>query len=121
MYLKLFPLRLLPRIPSLVSWVVSPSTGVAPYVLTAVFNNKELLDGVNYRLESAIVDNVGSCVTNINAGVNDQARANTILATNGLTAMQTVNTGSCRAFILRIRDIPNNTIIQGLIAHVDNV
>lgn len=110
-----------PRYPTIVSWVVVPTSGVAPYVFTAVLKNKYLLDGVRYSLEVATSTATGTCQTDPNLGILQPALTAEVLATGSYTRSGSVAVGTCASSILRIRDVSTGLLTQSSFANINNV
>lgn len=117
----MFTLRCYPSVPTLVTWVVSPTSGSTPYTYTATFTNKEYFDNVFYQLRVRGATSVGACPTTPGA-TNQVELADSLLASG--TAVQTSNSvpsGSCRLQRLEVFDIKAGTVVQFLDVTINNV
>lgn len=105
----------------MVSWVVNPSSGSAPYTFTAVFKNKNLLDGVNYGFEAAAAESTISCLSDPAGGIVSVFYTSQIMANNFVVENENIPPGTCFSVAARVRNINTGQLISGLIASVDNI
>lgn len=87
---------------------VTPTSGDAPYTLTATFVEPQLVDGVLYRAELRSNTQAGACPP-AGAGVSNDAAGVASLLSTGVyvTPSETVPAGSCRRItfdIIRVAD-----------------
>ena len=110
-----------PKYPRILSWVVVPTSGAQPYVYTAVFQDKQLIDGVNYRFEGRQINNIGSCSTNPYATTVNVGMTNAIMLNNTATYGATIPAGRCLSLFAMIINVKTGQAIQIERATVNNV
>ena len=99
---------------------MTPTSGAAPYVLSADIANAVNIDGVNYTVYVGSGTSVGTCpatgLTALPAGQVDE-----LLATGSVTINESVASGSCRTYTLRINRVSDGTNIAASHINIDNV
>lgn len=100
---------------------VAPTSGPEPYILSAVFEHPQLIDGLVYKINVGYITTVGSCPTSGNFQNLSAAQVNTLLTSGSVSHYQTVASGSCRNYTLTISRVSDNTVIASSTVFVDNV
>lgn len=103
------------------AFTVTPTSGDAPYILSADIADKVNIDGVNYALEVRPNTTIGSCLVGISTDPSNTNIVQSLLATDSYMVSGNVNVGSCRTYSLIIRDLRTDTIISSENAVIDNV
>lgn len=103
------------------AFTVTPTSGSAPYVLSATFGNKDSIDNVDYALELRTSVLVGSCFVGVATGNPIAGAASSLLNTGVSSVTGSVPAGSCRTYSLIIRDLSNNSILASQNVNVNNV
>ena len=102
---------------------ITPTSGAAPYTLSAIIANSENIDSVNFVASVRTSQTVGVCPETATGAQLSEAQINDLIA-NGSTTVgvsTSVPEGSCRAFTLRITKVSNDSVIALSTVHVDNV
>ena len=104
------------------AFTVTPTSGAAPYSLSAIVDNKENIDGISYVASVWTSVATGTCpltgtATPVNVVLVDQ------LINSGTVILPyvSVDPGTCRTFTLRIMRAKTNVVIASSNATVDNV
>lgn len=108
-------------VPLITNLTFNPSNGNPPYVLTAQWLNKSLIDDVNYKLEARLQTTPGSCLINTFPGAVNANVTNALKNTSSYTYNILVPNGSCVAVTVRIVKISDNSVISQLTAHINNI
>ena len=100
---------------------VTPTSGDAPYVLTANIANSALIDGVKYAVSVAYSSSSGSCPAEGSEVYLTPIQIDTLLTTGSFTSYSAVNTGNCRTFTLEIIRVLDSVVVDSSSVSVDNV
>lgn len=103
------------------AFTVSPTSGAAPYVLTADISDKESLFWDRYALELRTRSSSGSCATPIMTSPPNNVIGAALLESGTSTLVADVPIGSCQVFSLVIRDLETDLIISQEVAQVSNL
>lgn len=107
--------------PAVTSFSVNPTSGDAPYVLTAVIANQENIDNANYALELRATNQTGTCFSGTSTGANQTAGVQSLINTGEYTiATNSVTAGDCRVYSLIVRDLNADTVISSQNVSIDN-
>lgn len=107
--------------PTIKSWVSNKVSGEPPYTYFLELVFPDLIDGVNYSLESGSNTVSGYCDVYNDTQPNNPSIANELLLTGKYTSNGVITEGSCRLVWVRIRDLKNNVIIQSMFFHISNI
>lgn len=99
---------------------VTPTSGVAPYLLSATFDNSVAF-GHGYELIVRKSGSMGTCNTDITTGPLDPTIAAALLSTGQYQITNTVAGGRCDVYKVYVRDIANNVIITPMTAQINNL
>lgn len=102
-------------------WSVNPTSGSPPYIASAVFVNKESLDGVNYAFEVRTVNTTGSCRVDVLYAPIQVGIATAILSNGFYVSNAGVIAGVCRTWSASIRDLSTGQVIQTENVYVSNL
>lgn len=101
---------------------VTPTSGEAPYLLTATIANAVNVDGVRYSMSVRSLVEEGSCPAFGNMSPLSQGDLDTLLAGGAVTTpYPTVPDGSCRAITLRLTRLSDGVGIQTETITVNNL
>lgn len=101
---------------------MTPTSGDAPYLYEAQFNNAHLLNGTDFELLFRERTVVGSCPSFGNVGAERPQAASDLLQNGEYTDPSgTVPVGSCRASSLVIIHVPSGDVVEFEGVHIDNV
>lgn len=99
-----------------------PNSGSAPYVLTAIFESKNLIDGVNYSLELRGASLVGSCPLPSFTSTNNATGVTSFLASDTYTiSSPSIPEGSCNVQNLIIRNVVTGAVVSNQYVSISNV
>lgn len=106
------------------SFIVTPSTGVGPYVFKAFFSSTSMIGSSNatskdYYLVFMTAGDVGSCP--VTATAESAAVAVQILENGEYESTGSVAEGSCNLYVLEIRLTSNDAVVSSSQVTVDNV
>lgn len=100
---------------------MSPSNGAAPYVLSIAFDNKSMVDGVNYVFEARMHGASGFCAsTPLTTQVQTTASAE-LLGIGTFSNNVTVPAGVCRVWDARIVRVSDGEIISYRSVNISNL
>lgn len=102
------------------AFTVTPTSGDAPYVYTADFTGKDVIDGVSFSLEARTTVLVNECFLGMSDGVNSQTIVDNILNTGSHTSMTSVGAGFCRTVSLIIRNMNTGMVVDYKNITIDN-
>lgn len=105
----------------MVSWEINPATGAPPYVITALFRNAILIDGVNYAFRVFLTTTTLSCDMGSTTGSNNPITAASLLTSGRAVFTSAVPVGSCRSYTGAIYDLVNGTYISVKTVWVSNL
>ena len=100
---------------------VSPTSGSAPYVLEADFENRLGFDTGTYGLFVYATTTAGSCPPLVTTGTNIDAAATALLDVGSYSTTTTVPAGSCRTFSLVIKNLATSDVVGSSIVSVSNL
>ena len=104
------------------AFAVTPTSGDAPYILTADFANSHNIDGVNYAIEVRTSMREGSCPFDSAGSLLSASIVDSLLADGTVNSgFDTVDSGSCRVFTLRLRRLSDNMVLSRESVSVDNI
>lgn len=104
------------------AFAVTPTSGEAPYTLSATLDYPESVNGVQYEAVVVYTTNVGSCpVTDLNQQLNQQTVNELLTSGSVVLNTSTIADGSCRAFELQITRLSDNVVISSERATIDNI
>lgn len=99
---------------------MTPTSGDAPYVYTATFENQSNFDGIHYALEVRSSTSVGSCPAQ-GSGTTLQEFADSLLSDGSYTQVDnSVPSGSCRTTSLRIVELKSGSYVNAGSVNIDN-
>lgn len=107
--------------PVIESFTVEPTSGTAPYTLSAVFSNKDYLNDVDYSLKSFVFTSLGICPVASGIVNNYQPIAVSILAIGYWVESDTVSVGDCRGYKLQIVREADGRVMQQSVVYVSNL
>lgn len=107
--------------PTIESFTVNPSSGSQPYVLTAVFGNKESFDNVNYSLEARSAQGTGVCPLSSGVYPNFPAVATAFLANDFYVDVNNVPGGTCRMYQLVVIRLADGKVMQKETIYISNL
>ena len=99
---------------------VTPTSGVAPYVINATFANRLGFERGLYRLEVRIPKTVGSCPLP-NSGTNQALIAEQLLSTGSYSLTTSVEVGSCQSIGLRIVNVATSAVTSSQSEEISNL
>lgn len=102
------------------AFTVTPTSGDAPYVYTADFSSKDLIDGVSFDLEARTTVLENECFVGVSDGVNSPTIVNNLLDTGSHTSMTSVGAGYCRTVSLIIRSLVTGQVVDYMNITIDN-
>lgn len=101
---------------------VTPTSGEAPYFLSAAFDNKTYIDGVNFIASVRSSSLVGSCPLVGTANPLGVQRMQQLLASGSVDSGYTsVASGSCLAITLSVSRVSDGVVVAASTVTVDNV
>lgn len=100
---------------------VTPTSGDAPYALSADVDAPLSVDGVHYRANLTTTEAIGSCPALGTGGSFTPSFVNSLVNGASLNYNATVVSGSCRTFTLRLYRVSDNVVVSTASATVDNV
>ena len=100
---------------------VTPTSGAAPYTLSAIVADSDKIDNVLYTATLRTSSNTGSCLPEGAATLLDSSVVASLLADGSVEYGSTVNPGSCRSITLRILRVSDNAVVSSSTVFVDNV
>lgn len=104
------------------AFTVTPTSGAAPYILSADIINTGNIDGVNYVAAVFSSQSIGSCPSVGETTPLATSRLNTLLSVGSVDAnVITVPAGSCRTFTLSITRLSDNVVVDSSSVSVDNL
>lgn len=80
-----------------------------------------MIDGINYILEFANTQLVGSCSSSITGGVLSTTAADALLANDVYIRTVDVPAGSCTTSVIRIVRVSDSSIISSSLVSINNV
>ena len=103
------------------AFTVTPTSGDAPYVFTAEFDNIESFIPQRYLLLFRSNTSVGSCSSSISGNFNPTAAAD--LLNEGVYTLESpsVPVGSCNRYRITVYDVVNNSSLENVDVTIDNV
>ena len=113
--------RLLPSVPTLRAWGVSPISGTGPYIFTADIVFKELIDNINYKLEGFVSLTENQCNSGAPTLAIPEVNINSLLSSGTFTRDASVAVNFCYKSRIQIRDLINNVVIDFKDCYVNNL
>lgn len=107
--------------PTVESFTVEPSSGLAPYVFTVVINNRESIDGVLYRFRVYYRIGVGNCPIASAINIFDAGITSLLLDTGAYTEPTNIAIGQCFGIKIQVERMADGRIVQESIAYVSNL
>lgn len=104
------------------AFTVTPTSGDAPYSLSATVDNSVNVDGVNYVASVTTEHAMGSCPLSGAGTPLTPTIVNSLI--NGETVVSgapTVTAGRCRTYTLAITRLSDNVVVDSADAFVDNI
>ena len=102
------------------AFAVTPTSGAAPYLLTASFAEQHLINGMVYVLRVRSSTEVGVCPL-VGFTLNPTFWATNLLENGSQSVLNNVPSGSCRTTTLQIVELSSNTIVSQMSVNVSNV
>lgn len=101
---------------------VSPTSGLAPYTLSADISSRVAVDGVNYVASVLFSTTVGSCPAP-GAGTSlSQSEIDILVATGSvILSASSIPAGSCRVYTFIIERVSDGVVISSADARIDNI
>lgn len=104
------------------AFTVTPTSGDAPYTLSAAIDNAFNVDGVNYVASVMYYNNTGSCsVSGTGTALNPTAVKTLVDSGSVVLNTSTIPDGNCRTLVLEITRMIDNVVISSSSASIDNV
>lgn len=104
------------------AFTVTPTRGVAPYFLSAIIENPESIDGVNYVASVKSSTAVGSCPPKGLLSPLSPTAIQKLINGESINPMYgNVAVGSCRTSTLEITRVSDNVVIATANTEIDNV
>lgn len=101
---------------------VTPSSGAAPYFMSAVINDVHLIDGVNYTASVRSSINTGTCPATGQASILDPSFVDPMIAGQSVElTTTTIASGSCRTWSLYITRVADNVVVASASSSVSNI
>lgn len=100
---------------------VTPTSGDAPYTLSASFVDTTYIDGVNYRVRVQSSVSVGSCPSIGTSEPLGVSQVNQLVVSGSTITNPVVPAGSCRTFTLDILRLSDNSVVDSSSVSVDNI
>lgn len=107
--------------PDITAFSVTPTSGSAPYLYTASFENAQNIDFVNYGLEFRSGTSSDACPTGVQSGSSAMSAAVQLVTTGEFSTPNSVPSGSCRTVSLILRDLTSGDIITSMNVQIDNL
>lgn len=107
--------------PSIVGLSVVPTSGEAPYLLTASFTEIAFINNVLYRLEVRISQDTAACPPFTSSGSRSVPIETALLSTGEFVITNNVVAGSCRTYSVLIRNLITDTIVSQSSVSVSNI
>lgn len=99
---------------------VTPTSGEAPYLFTAIIDNASLIDGVLYTATVMYSTSPNSCPLEGNSTPWNAGQINDLINGNGTTVNTSVNPGICRTWTLNVFRVSDSTVVASSSVSVDN-
>lgn len=99
---------------------VTPTSGAPPYMLSATFAEKHLIDGVQYVLRARNSTGTEVCPT-VGTTMAPPEYAEQLLSVGTYEIIGPVASGSCRTTTLQIVDVLSNTVVSQQSVYVSNI
>lgn len=103
------------------AFTVAPTSGSAPYVLSATFAEKYLIDDINYRITVRFSQATGSCPAVGVADTLSESQLADLLENGSTSSAATVSSGACRTFTLRILRVSDSAVVASSSVYIDNI
>lgn len=104
------------------AFTVSPTSGAAPYTLSATVSDFVNVNGVDYVASVEGSSGVGSCPAMGVGSPLDPALVESLISGNSVElVIGTIPTGSCRTYTLRITRVSDGVVIASSNVSVNNL
>lgn len=110
------------KTPTIASLNITPNTGSAPYVLSAIFTDQSMIDNVVYGIKTTISYLYGSCGVPLFSGDNAQQETSvSLLQTGSYTYTGELAPGYCYVISVFIYRISDNVVVSSATTKIDNL
>lgn len=107
--------------PSIVAFTVTPTSGNAPYLLTAVFDRGDSFVDPGYALEARATTRPGSCLLGLSQSANVPAMVTALLDTGEFSMLTDVPANQCRTISLIVRNTITGDVLDSKNVYINNI